>query len=181
LRSPCIRGAGRGFWPDQFIPLLAEMGFTGTVAQTLRELARIAGPDAARHRAWPMTPAGLEGILRRLSPPLADQGIIIEFLPPVTGGGHRLVRINLAPAPDAESGAVLAFARTTPPSTECDRVVSALRAAGVDPSWQATKAASLALLNAAGSVDLAAAALNILGIPAPDGAAWTPERLMGAI
>jgi len=164
----------------QFIPILAESGFTGTDAHALGELARVAGPDAQRHRGWPATPAGLHGILRRLAPPLAEQGIVIEFLPPATRGAHPLVRIVRAVGGERGSGSVVPFPTSTP-SKECEQVAAALRAAGVDTSWPVTKAATLALQKTGGNVEVAAAALNAVEVPTPAGGAWTPEILLAVI
>jgi hypothetical protein len=88
-------GILEGSFVGQFIPRLGEQGFIGTATECLRKLEMIAGTEATRRRGWPATPRGLSGILRRLSPALADAGIVVEF----QREGHdrrRLIRIHLA-------------------------------------------------------------------------------------
>jgi hypothetical protein len=56
-------------------------------------------------------------------------------------------------------------------------VVEALRANGVDASWPFSKAARLALKKSVGTVELAVASLNAIGVLAPSGGAWTADIL----
>jgi hypothetical protein len=162
-------------YPAQFVPILAAAGFNGTAAECVAELARVAGPDVSRNRAWPATAADWLSLLRRLAPAFADQGILVGF-PALDRDGRQLVRITLAPDPAAPVAEVVPLARRGAISPEAE-VVGALRVLGVDSTWPATKAAALAVQKAAGSFELAAAALNAIGVLAPSGDDWTADIL----
>ena len=165
----------------QFIPELARRGFVGTATQALNQLAMIAGPEATRRRGWPATPRGFGGILRRLAPSLRDGGVIVGF--DASGpSSTKTLRVHLAPDPDASSAEVIAFATpaaSVPPGVR--ETAEALRAAGVDGTWPASRVGTLALQKAVGDALLAVGALRLLGIPAPGGGEWTPDVLRGVI
>jgi hypothetical protein len=108
-------GVVEGSFIGQFIPRLAEEGFDGTATRCLARLATLAGPEATRHRAWPGTPKGLVGILRRLAPSLTEAGIAVEFVGSTDHERQRIIRIHRA------SDAI---------ARRCDRVTCTPRAAG---------------------------------------------------
>jgi hypothetical protein len=180
-RRDASAGLVEGSFIGRFIPELAERGFTGTATECLAKLAEIAPLDAPRSRGWPATPAGLSNILRRLVQPFAASGIVIAF----DRVGHdrkRIIRIHRASDPDGGGADVLPFTKpSSPASGFAVDVTSALRASGVDASWPATKAAALALQKAVGNAFAAAAALNDLGVPAPDGGPWTAVAVRGVV
>ena len=153
----------------------------GTATQALNQLAGIAGPEASRRRGWPATPRGFVGILRRLAPSLCDAQIVVVF-GSSDRGGTKTLRIHLADDPNAAGGKVIAF--TTSPGAIPQAVretADALRGAGVDEGWSASRAATLALLKAAGDPAVAAGALNVLGLSAPGDTRWTPDVLRGVV
>ncbi len=180
-RRDSSAGIVEGSFIGQFIPALAESGFVGTATECLARLGNLAGAEATRHRAWPATPRGLAGILRRLAPGLAESGIAVEF----GRAGHdrqRIIRIHAASDPTASDGTVLPFVKTSSPNgLATEQVAGALRAVGVDPTWPSTKVAAVALQKALGDTSVAAHSLNTLGIPAPGGGRWTPEILRGVV
>jgi hypothetical protein len=97
-RKQASVGVLEGSFVGRFVPALAVEGFDGTATECLARLAVIAGPEATRNRAWPPTPGGLAGILRRLAPALREAGIVVEF----EREGHdrrRVIRIVVADHP----------------------------------------------------------------------------------
>ncbi len=72
-RRAASAGIVESSYIGQFIPALAAQGFEGTPTEALQRLEAVAEPDAPRRRGWPATPSGLVGILRRLTPSLADR------------------------------------------------------------------------------------------------------------
>jgi len=78
-RKQASVGVLEGSFVGRFVPALAVEGFDGTATECLARLAVIAGPEATRNRAWPATPRGLAGILRRLAPALREAGIVVDF------------------------------------------------------------------------------------------------------
>jgi hypothetical protein len=163
----------------QFIPELATEGFVGTATQAYRRLEVIAGSDATRRKGWPLTPSGLVGVLRRLAPSLRNVGVVVAF--DVQGeSGTRLIRIHRADATGPDGDVIDLTAATRVPRAVRD-VVGALLTAGVDETWRPTESAALALQKATGDASVAAAALNVIGIPAPRGTPWTADFLRGVI
>jgi hypothetical protein len=163
------------------LPKLAKEGFRGTATELLDRLVSLAGYEAARSRWFPSTGQQAAGIVRRLAPALRTQGISVEF-ERVGHARQRIITVGKASDPDASDAEVLAFAKPVP-STDgfSSEVTSALRVCGVDASWPVSKAAALALQKAGSNAFAAAAALNELGIPAPDGGAWTAVAVRGVV
>lgn len=94
----------------------------------------------------------------------------------------RIIRVHEASERDGADAEVLAFARPARPADpSAADVASALRLRGVDASTPATKAAALALQEAGGNAFAAAAALNDIGVPAPNGGPWTAVAVRGVV
>src|SRR5207249_2953760 len=94
-RRASSAGVVEGSFIAQFLPYLADTGFTGTATECLAKLRILAGPEATRQRGWPATPRGLAGILRRLASSLAEGGIVVEF-DRAGHDGQRIIGINKA-------------------------------------------------------------------------------------
>jgi putative DNA primase/helicase len=182
-RADAAAGIVEGSFIGQFIPDLADQGFVGTAKEALAKLALIAGTDATRHRAWPGSPRGFRNILDRLKPALAAAtGVVVEFVGRTGHDRRRIIRIFRADDGVEGSGTIVTFTK----ASQADRpmveeAVRALRAVGVDATWAPTKAATVAMLKAAGKGAVAVAALNVLGLPGPDGGPWTVDGLRGVV
>jgi hypothetical protein len=70
----------------------ARISWEGATMELLAELNHMAADDTKRARAWPKTPKGLSGIIRRLAPNLRRTGIRVDFLP--REGSRRPIRIE---------------------------------------------------------------------------------------
>lgn len=70
-----------------------EGQWTGTCGELLKHLERIVGDGVKRQQAWPKTPRGLSGRLRRLTTFLRESGIEITFPDSKGSGGQRLLTI----------------------------------------------------------------------------------------
>ncbi len=181
-RKQAAASALDGSLVGRYIAALSEAGgFTGTTTDLLARLEVQAGADAIRDRYWPRSPRGLSGMLRRLAPDLERLGITVGF-ERAGHEGRREVRIAPAGRSKASDGAVLPFAKPSPPDgPSAEDVAGILHACGLDETWASTKAAALALQKAVGNGFAAARALNDLGIPAPGGGAWTAETIRGVV
>lgn len=70
----------------------ARISWEGAMKELLAELNHIVADDTKRTRAWPKTPKGLSGVIRRLAPNLRRTGIRVDFLP--REGTRRPLRIE---------------------------------------------------------------------------------------
>jgi hypothetical protein len=98
LDSPVVplitRLADEGGWPRD--------GQTGTWAELLQVLERMADEQTKKLKAWPKRPQALSGQLRRLAPYLRRVGVQVEWGRRSGGNRDRYVEISRAPA---ETGA----------------------------------------------------------------------------
>jgi len=76
----------------------------GTCKQLLHDLDRLTDEGTRKSSAWPKTPRGLSGRLRRITTFLRESGVEIFFLPK-SGRGQRLLSIRRASEPTAATAA----------------------------------------------------------------------------
>ncbi len=76
---------------------LAVEGFEGISAELLAALGDRVDENTTRGKAWPKSPRGLSGSLRRLAPALRAVGVDVEFLPRAHSG-RRLISVRTAGA-----------------------------------------------------------------------------------
>lgn len=73
--------------------------WTGTASDLLAELAKIVDEATLRSHAWPRSPRGLSGVLRRLAPSLRLHGIKVEQQDRTAAARHiRLCKVAVQPS-----------------------------------------------------------------------------------
>jgi hypothetical protein len=126
-----------------------------------------------------VSPRGLAGIVRRLAPSLAASGFSVEFERLAGGNRQRIIRLTFS-GHDGPPAKVLALADDQEQTqATAEQIASIMVASGLTETWTATKAANLALHKSFGNAFLAARALNMLAVPAPDGGIWTAVKIQG--
>jgi hypothetical protein len=88
------------------LQLAAGGPWQGTAADLLRQLVEIAGEQAARAPAWPKSPRGLGGALRRLAPNLRRAGVEVSMWRATDSRRQRMVSIRRAECPQNGEGTV---------------------------------------------------------------------------
>jgi hypothetical protein len=88
-----------------------EGSWTGTSGNLLKDLAGIVDDVVKKSPAWPRSPRGLSGHVRRLATFMRESGIEITYRPKGTGG-QRLVTIARIALPFTASTATTASAET---------------------------------------------------------------------
>src|SRR5262249_12297272 len=141
-RRDIAEAAVEGSFVGRYLIDLAQEGFAGTATQLLDRLEVLAGPYAARHKGWPVTPRGLSGLVRKLRPSLAEMGIAVDFHRP-GHERHRMIHIYREDSP-LDGGSVLAFMRPgTQRASPAEEVAGTLRALGIDRNTPPTRAAPM--------------------------------------
>jgi hypothetical protein len=159
----------------RYLLQMGREGFAGTATQLLWFLEQKAGTEATRRRGWPASPRGLSGIVRRLAPALRASGFDVSFdRAPHTR--ERIIRLTYLHH-EGEPARVLDGDPEQADSTE--EIANILRARGLDRTCTPIRAANLARDVAGGNAFLAARALNLLAIPAPNGGPWTAWKVHG--
>jgi hypothetical protein len=79
------------------VPLQAVAPWSGTALELLNILGTRVDDATRKSKAWPRTPRGLSGALRRLGPSLRAGGLEITFEREAGGNRRRVIRIEEAP------------------------------------------------------------------------------------
>jgi hypothetical protein len=114
--------------------------------------------------------------VRKLAPALRTSGYSVEFeRAPHTR--QRIIRLTFL---DYEGPAAKVL-DGDPDKTDAavEQIATVMVAGGLDETWEPVRAATRARDEASGDSFLAAQALNLLKIPAPDGGAWTAWKVHG--
>jgi putative DNA primase/helicase len=76
-----------------FISHKADIGFTGTATQLLREITLLAAEDIKRQKSWPKHERSLSNALCRIAPNLRATGIDVDFRREPGGSRQRVITI----------------------------------------------------------------------------------------
>ncbi len=177
-RDEAAEGAIDGTLVGRYVAEVGREGFAGTATQLLHRIEHVAGTDATRRRGWPATPRGLAGIVRRLAPSLVASGVSVAF----DRAGHdrqRIIRLSFegGDGPDARVLPIAEDEEQTQATAE--QIAAIMVARGLNETWAPTRAANLARHESSGNPFLAARALNLLCVPAPDEGPWTAWKVHG--
>ena len=99
LEGDAIAAAVQMLMEKQPAELDGRTEWTGTAAQLLAELVKVTAENIQKTPAWPKTPRGLSGQLRRIAPFLRKSGIVCDLDSRGTDRNRsRLIRIMIQPA-----------------------------------------------------------------------------------
>jgi hypothetical protein len=176
-RDEAAEGAIEGTAVGRYLIDVAQEGFAGTATQLLDRIERKAGTDQPRRRGWPMSPRGLAGIVRRLAPALRTSGYSVEFERVPDRSRQRIIRLTFL----GHEGPPAKVLDGDPDKADSsvEQVAAVMVAGGLDETWEPVRTATRARDEASGDSFLAAQALNLLKIPAPDGGTWTAWKVHG--